>query len=84
MPETISTNTANPNVLIQQSLQATRVAQSLKKAEQRLEQERVWEVLKSSNPSNSRLFQDCGHFHPRINSCHPHSIALALQLNLQH
>lgn len=50
MPETISVNTANPNVLIQQSLQATRVAQSLKKAEQRLEQERVWEVLKSSNP----------------------------------
>ncbi|KZT66594.1 hypothetical protein DAEQUDRAFT_767823 [Daedalea quercina L-15889] len=53
MPETISANTANPNVLIQQSLQATRVAQSLKKAEQRLEQERVWEVLKSSNPSAS-------------------------------
>lgn len=53
MPETIApgTSAAHPNVLIQQSLQATRVAQSLKKAEQRLEQERVWEVLKSSNPS---------------------------------
>ncbi|OSX63792.1 hypothetical protein POSPLADRAFT_1055874 [Postia placenta MAD-698-R-SB12] len=40
---------AHPNLLIQQSLQATRVAQSLKKAEQRLEQERVLEVLKSSS-----------------------------------
>ncbi|KAI0938331.1 hypothetical protein AcV5_000035 [Taiwanofungus camphoratus] len=41
--------TTHPNVLIQQSLQATRVAQSLKRAEQRLEQERVLEVLKSSS-----------------------------------
>ncbi|KAF7797696.1 hypothetical protein EIP86_008896 [Pleurotus ostreatoroseus] len=39
----------NPNVLIQQSLQAGRIAQSLKKAEERLEQERVMEVLKSSS-----------------------------------
>ncbi|KAI0674708.1 hypothetical protein C8Q78DRAFT_1016369 [Trametes maxima] len=44
-----SVSTSNPNVLIQQSLQATRIAQSLKKAEQRLEQERVMEVLKSSS-----------------------------------
>ncbi|KAL1941775.1 hypothetical protein VTO73DRAFT_6775 [Trametes versicolor] len=42
-------STSNQNVLIQQSLQATRIAQSLKKAEQRLEQERVMEVLKSSS-----------------------------------
>ncbi|KAH9932368.1 uncharacterized protein B0H18DRAFT_987818 [Fomitopsis serialis] len=55
MPETISVSQTNPHVLIQQSLQATRVAQSLKKAEQRLEQERVWEVLKSSNPSVSSV-----------------------------
>ncbi|KAH9848962.1 hypothetical protein C2E23DRAFT_897195 [Lenzites betulinus] len=46
---TRSVSTNNPNVLIQQSLQATRIAQSLKKAEQRLEQERVMEVLKSSS-----------------------------------
>ncbi|KAI8971328.1 hypothetical protein BD414DRAFT_500949 [Trametes punicea] len=43
-----SVSTNNPKVLIQQSLQATRIAQSLKKAEQRLEQERVMEVLRSS------------------------------------
>ncbi|KAI0654839.1 hypothetical protein C8Q70DRAFT_1047716 [Cubamyces menziesii] len=46
---TRSVSTNNPNVLIQQSLQATRIAQSLKKAEQKLEQERVMEVLKSSS-----------------------------------
>lgn len=45
---------AHPNLLIQQSLQATRVAQSLKKAEQRLEQERVLEVLKSSSAHGGR------------------------------
>ncbi|EMD34536.1 hypothetical protein CERSUDRAFT_116684 [Gelatoporia subvermispora B] len=39
---------STPNTLIKQSLQATRVAQSLKKAEQRLEKERVLEVLRSS------------------------------------
>ena len=41
----------NPNVLMQQSLQAGRIAQSLKRAEAKLEQERVLEVLKSSAPS---------------------------------
>ncbi|KAI0360276.1 hypothetical protein OH77DRAFT_1418143 [Trametes cingulata] len=44
-----SAGSPHPNVLIQQSLQATRIAQTLKKAEQRLEQERVMEVLKSSS-----------------------------------
>ncbi|KAI0634660.1 hypothetical protein C8Q77DRAFT_1103458 [Trametes polyzona] len=48
-----SVSASNPNVLIQQSLQATRIAQSLKKAEQRLEQERVMEVLKSSSSSGA-------------------------------
>ncbi|OBZ78078.1 hypothetical protein A0H81_02753 [Grifola frondosa] len=38
-----SSTTNHPNVLIQQSLQATRIAQSLKKAEQQLENERVLE-----------------------------------------
>ncbi|GBE89335.1 hypothetical protein SCP_1503430 [Sparassis crispa] len=42
------------NTLIQQSLQAGRVAQSLKKAEERLEKERVLEVLKSSVPTSRR------------------------------
>ncbi|KAH9930465.1 uncharacterized protein BXZ73DRAFT_90288 [Epithele typhae] len=46
-PRSASSNNTS-NTLIQQSLQATRIAQSLKKAEQRLEQERVMEVLKSS------------------------------------
>ncbi|KAI0694498.1 hypothetical protein BC835DRAFT_1349209 [Cytidiella melzeri] len=41
------------NVLIQQSLQAGRIAQSLKKAEQKLEKERVLEVLKSSSKASS-------------------------------
>ena len=41
-------------MLIQQSLQAGRIAQSLKKAEEKLEKERVLEVLKSSTPSGSR------------------------------
>ncbi|KAH8089862.1 hypothetical protein BXZ70DRAFT_954193 [Cristinia sonorae] len=39
------------NVLIQQSLQAGRIAASLKKAEEKLQQERVLEVLKTSSPS---------------------------------
>ncbi|KAI0341304.1 hypothetical protein BDW22DRAFT_1358787 [Trametopsis cervina] len=43
----------HPNVLIQQSLQAGRIAQSLKKAEQKLEKERVLEVLKSSSKAGS-------------------------------
>ncbi|CAL1708402.1 unnamed protein product [Somion occarium] len=43
------------NVLIQQSLQATRIAQSLKKAEEKLQKERVLEVLKtSSNTKRTR------------------------------
>lgn len=46
----VPTPPTHSNLLIQQSLQATRVAQSLKRAEQRLEKERVLEVLKSSNP----------------------------------
>ncbi|KAM5541860.1 hypothetical protein V8D89_004589 [Ganoderma adspersum] len=41
------------NTLIQQSLQATRIAQSLKQAEQKLEQERVMEVLRSSSDSSA-------------------------------
>ncbi|PIL28248.1 hypothetical protein GSI_09660 [Ganoderma sinense ZZ0214-1] len=41
------------NSLIQQSLQATRIAQSLKQAEQKLEQERVMEVLRSSSDSST-------------------------------
>ncbi|KAI0747206.1 hypothetical protein C8Q80DRAFT_1256949 [Daedaleopsis nitida] len=45
-PRSVSTNHANP--LIQQSLKATRIGQSLKEAERKLEQERVMEVLKSS------------------------------------
>lgn len=45
----------HPHVLMQQSLQAGRIAQSLKRAEAKLEKERVLEVLKSSSsaPSNS-------------------------------
>ncbi|CCM01084.1 uncharacterized protein FIBRA_03132 [Fibroporia radiculosa] len=52
----VSTPSTKPHVLVQQSLQAARVAQSLKKAEQRLQQERVLEVLKSSssNSNNTR------------------------------
>ncbi|KAI0777827.1 hypothetical protein BD413DRAFT_519934 [Trametes elegans] len=49
-----SVSSSTPNVLIQQSLHATRIAQSLKKAEQRLEQERVMEVLKSSSGTLDR------------------------------
>ncbi|KAK7685080.1 hypothetical protein QCA50_011917 [Cerrena zonata] len=48
-PRHASLNHSNTNVLIQQSLQANRVAQSLKKAEERLQQERVLEVLKTSS-----------------------------------
>ncbi|GJE98843.1 hypothetical protein PsYK624_150800 [Phanerochaete sordida] len=44
----------SPNTLIQQSLQAGRIAQSLKKADQKLEKERVMQVLKSSAPSGSK------------------------------
>ncbi|OCH86406.1 hypothetical protein OBBRIDRAFT_797204 [Obba rivulosa] len=50
----LSSSISTPsNTLIKQSLQATRVAQSLKKAEQRLEKERVLEVLRSSSSTNS-------------------------------
>ncbi|KZT07848.1 uncharacterized protein LAESUDRAFT_742648 [Laetiporus sulphureus 93-53] len=49
-----SLSAPNANLLIQQSLTATRVAQSLKRAEHRLEQERVLEVLKSSSDTNGR------------------------------
>ncbi|KAI1785062.1 hypothetical protein LXA43DRAFT_1100690 [Ganoderma leucocontextum] len=45
--------THTTNTLIQQSLQATRIAQSLKQAEQKLEQERVMEVLRSSSDSSA-------------------------------
>ncbi|KAI0826334.1 hypothetical protein BC629DRAFT_1455410 [Irpex lacteus] len=48
-----SSTPTNPNVLIQQSLQAGRIASSLKKAEQKLEKERVLEVLKSSSKAGS-------------------------------
>ncbi|EKM56248.1 uncharacterized protein PHACADRAFT_253274 [Phanerochaete carnosa HHB-10118-sp] len=51
----------NPNVLIQQSLQAGRIAQSLKEAEKKLEKERVLEVLKSSAPSTNRDFSKRTH-----------------------
>lgn len=44
----------HPNVLMQQSLQAGRIAQSLKKAEAKLEKERVMEVLKSSATKRTR------------------------------
>ncbi|KAI0699144.1 hypothetical protein C8T65DRAFT_710028 [Cerioporus squamosus] len=50
-----SVSTSTSNTLIQQSLQATRIAQSLKKAEQKLEQERVLEVLKSSSAPLRRM-----------------------------
>ncbi|RDX39829.1 hypothetical protein OH76DRAFT_1562306 [Lentinus brumalis] len=50
-----SVTTSTSNTLIQQSLQATRIAQSLKKAEQKLEEERVLEVLKSSSAPLRRI-----------------------------
>ncbi|RPD55623.1 hypothetical protein L226DRAFT_537099 [Lentinus tigrinus ALCF2SS1-7] len=53
LPRSVSANTTN--TLIQQSLQATRIAQSLKKAEQKLEQERIMEVLKSSSAPPRRV-----------------------------
>ncbi|TBU57117.1 hypothetical protein BD310DRAFT_930036 [Dichomitus squalens] len=58
LPPTTSVSHANrhtTNTLIQQSLQATRIAQSLKQAEHRLEQERVMEVLRSSSDSVNSL-----------------------------
>ncbi|TCD64223.1 hypothetical protein EIP91_004358 [Steccherinum ochraceum] len=42
-------SSGSTNVLIQQSLQAGRIAQSLKKAEEKLQRERVLEVLKTSS-----------------------------------
>ncbi|KAL4252710.1 hypothetical protein ABKN59_004083 [Abortiporus biennis] len=47
----LSSTPPTTNVLIQQSLQATRIAQSLKKADEKLAQERVLEVLKTSSPA---------------------------------
>ena len=54
------------NVLIQQSLQAGRIGQSLKRAEEKLEKERVLEVLKSSNPSTQTI-AECGN--PVLHAC---------------
>ncbi|THH26632.1 hypothetical protein EUX98_g7558 [Antrodiella citrinella] len=47
-------STGTTNALIQQSLQAGRIAQSLKKAEERLQKERVMEVLKTSTTKRNR------------------------------
>jgi hypothetical protein len=51
--------------LIKQSLQASKVAHSMKRAEEQLEKERIMQVLKSSNPLASIGSGACS-FHFRV------------------